>query len=234
MNREISIDSAGGGAFEAYLALPPSTPAPGLLLLPAIFGIEPVMRAMADRYAAGGYVVLVPNQFWRDEQPGVLARTAEARAAAMARAKRVDPAAVLADVASAVDALRALPECSGEIAVLGICFGGRYAYLAAARLPVQAAATYHGTLIGTCLPELPRAPIALHYGDQDPVAPIGEVRAIEDAVRDVPEADVYVYPGASHNFSIPGEPHYDPEVTRLAEERTFALFDALKARPLSS
>ena len=63
---------------------------------------------------------------------------------------------------------------------------------------------------------------------------MSEVRAIEDAVRALPAADVYVYAGASHNFSVAGDAHYAPEVMRLAEERTFALFDELKNRPLSA
>ncbi len=234
MSRDITLRAAGGGTFDAYLALPRDASAPGLLLLPPIFGIEDVIRDMADRYAANGYVALVPNQFWRDAEPGIMQRTADGRAAAMARARRVDVEAALGDVGSSLDALRAMPECNGEIAVLGICFGGRYAYLAAAHLDIDAAAAYHGTQVGACLPQLPRAPIALHYGSEDPVAPMSEVHAIEDALRDVPEADVYVYPGASHNFSIPGEPHYDAAVMTRVEERTFALFDALKTRPLSS
>jgi carboxymethylenebutenolidase len=229
MSRDITIAAPDGGAFDAYLALPPAAPAPGLLLLPPIFGVEPVVREMADRYAARGFAVLVPNQFWRDAEPGIMARDDAGRAAAMARAKRVDPADVLRDVAAAVEALRAMPECNGGVAVLGLCFGGRYAYLAAARLPVGAAAAYHGTLVGTCLPELPRAPIALHYGTEDPVAPMSEVDAIAAALRDVPHANVYVYDGASHNFSIPGDAHFDPDVLRRAEERTFALFDALRS-----
>ncbi len=228
MSRDIRIDASDGGSFEAYLALPRDARAPGLLLLPPIFGIEPVIREMADRYAARGFVVLVPNQFWRDGEPGIMARSDEGRAAALARAKRVDVETIVRDVASAIGALRAMPECNGEVAVLGLCFGGRYAYLAAARLDVGAAAAYHGTQVGACLPELPRAPIGLHYGSEDPVAPMSEVHAIEAALRDVPHAGVYVYDGVSHNFSLPNDPHYVPEVARLAEERTFALFDALK------
>src|SRR5665213_80846 len=50
---DIQVEAAGGGTFEAYLALPSGAgPAPGLLLLPPIYGVEPLIRTLADGYAA--------------------------------------------------------------------------------------------------------------------------------------------------------------------------------------
>ncbi len=233
---DIQVEAAGGGTFEAYLALPSGAgPAPGLLLLPPIYGVEPLIRTLADGYAARGYVVLAPNQFWRDDEPQVMERTDAGRAAALARAKRVDVESVVADLGAAAAALRAMPACNGKIAVLGFCFGGRYAYIAAARLPVDAVAAFHAAQIGLSLAPAPRVPISLHFGEDDPIAPMSEVEAIEAAVRHaqrdngITDADVVVYPGATHNFAVPGVPGYDPAVAALSEQRVFTLFDRLKA-----
>jgi carboxymethylenebutenolidase len=214
-----------------YVALPPAAPAPGIVLLPPIFGIEPVIRELADRYAARGFAVMVPNQFHRDAEPNVMDRSESGRARALARAQRVDPDQIVDDLGATVAELRALPQCNGNVAVVGFCFGGRYAFLAAARLDVQAAAAFHGTQIGASLADAPRvhAPLSLHYGDQDPVAPMSEVEAVKDALRGKPDAEVFVYPGATHNFAVPGVPGYDPAVAEQAEQRVFAVFDRLKA-----
>jgi len=213
-----------------YLALPPAAPAPGIVLLPPVFGIEPVIRALAERYAARGFTVVVPNQFRRDAEPGTMERTEAGRARAMARAQRVDVDTIVDDLRTTIAELRAMPECNGNVAVLGFCFGGRYAFLAAARLDVQAAGAFHPTLIGASLADAPsvRAPLSLHFGAEDPVAPMSEVDAIEAALREKPGAGVFVYPGATHSFAVPGVPGYDAAVAALAEERVFALFDTLK------
>jgi carboxymethylenebutenolidase len=213
-----------------YVALPGAAPAPGVVLLPPIFGIEPVVHALADRYAARGFVVVVPNQFRRDAEPQVMERTDAGREAALARARRVDPDVIVEDVRDTVAELRAMPQCSGRVAVLGFCFGGRYAFLAAARLDVQAAAAFHGTQIGMSLGDAPNvhAPLSLHFGADDPLTPKAELDAIAAALRGRSDAEIFTYPGATHNFAIPGVPGYDAAVAALAEQRVFALFDRLK------
>jgi carboxymethylenebutenolidase len=213
-----------------YLAFPSDAPAPGIVLLPPIFGVESVIKTLADRYAARGFAVVVPNQFRRDAEPEMMERTDAGRARAMARAQRVDVDTIVDDVRATIAELRAMPDCSGKVAVLGFCFGGRYAFLAAARLDVQAAASFHGTQIGASLADAPRvhAPLSLHFGADDPIAPMSEVDTIKAALREKPDADVFVYPGATHNFAVPGVSGYDAAVAALAEERAFALFDKLK------
>jgi carboxymethylenebutenolidase len=227
---DVSIEARDGGSVPAYLAIPPDAPAPAIVLLPPIFGIEPVIRKMADGWAARGFVVLVLNQFWRDAEPGQLDRSEEGRARAMARAQRADVDQLMDDLGAALDTLRAMPVCNGKIGVVGICFGGRYAFLATARLEVGAAAAFHGTQIGASLADAPRvrAPLSLHFGEDDPITPPGEIDAIRAALRARPDAEIAVYPGATHNFSIPGNPAYDEDVATRAEQRTFALFERLR------
>jgi carboxymethylenebutenolidase len=231
---EIHVAAADGGRFEAYLALPPDgAPSPGIVMLPPIFGLEPVVRQLADGYAARGYVVLAPNQFWRDPESHVMDRTDAGRASAQARGRRVDVEQIVGDVGASVAALRAMPACSGKVAVLGFCFGGRYAYLAAARLDIDAAGAFHPVQIDQSTADAPRvkAPLSLHFGEDDPLTPPDHVDAVRAALRHRPDAEIFVYPGATHNFAVPGVPGYNPTVAALSEQRVFTLFDRLKAAP---
>lgn len=226
---ELRLQSADGGEFSAYCAFPEHASAPALVVLTPVFGVDRDMRGFVDRYAQRGFIAIAPDLFWR-ESPGVLARTDDGRTQAQARARRVDAGVCAGDVRTTIEALRVMPACNGNVAALGICFGGRYAYLAAARGDVAAAGAYHGTQIGECLAGAPpvTVPISLHFGGADPLTPEGEISAIAAALRDNPDAEICVYPGAEHNFSIPGHPSCDAEAARRAEASVFALFDRLK------
>jgi carboxymethylenebutenolidase len=232
MTDQLMVTAADGAAFAAFLALPASVPAPGIVILPPIFGVDAQMRDLAGRCAARGYAAAVLNQFWRDATPRTFERTPEERPLAFARAARVDVDQAVDDLGAAIAALRARPECDGTIAVMGYCFGGRYAFLAAARLDVQAAASFHGTQIGISLGDAPQvaAQLSLHFGEDDPLTPPEEIAAIRAALRHRGDAEIAVYPGAVHNFSQPGWPGHDPDVAARSEAAAFAVFDRVAAR----
>ncbi|MDB5092659.1 MAG: Carboxymethylenebutenolidase [Candidatus Eremiobacteraeota bacterium] len=235
MPAELTVETADGKTFAAYFASTEATPAPGIIVLPPIFGVDRQMRDLVDRCAHRGYAAAVLNQFWRDPQPQEFARTPEERPLAVARAARVDVDQLVDDLDVAIAALRDRPECNGKIAVMGYCFGGRYAFLAAARLGVDAAAAFHGTQIGLALADAPNvaAPLSLHFGADDALTPPEQIDAIRLALRHRSDAEIVVYPAAVHNFSQPGWPGYDPTVAAASEERAFALFDQLKTPPVS-
>jgi len=67
---EVTIRAADGGSFSAYVATPKSGKGPGIVLIQEIFGVNKVMRDLADGFAAQGYTVMCPDLFWRQE-PGV-------------------------------------------------------------------------------------------------------------------------------------------------------------------
>ena len=70
-SRMIKIEASDGrGKFSAYLAKPASGKGPGLVIAQEIFGVNVSMRQIADYYAEEGYIVLVPDLFWR-QKPGV-------------------------------------------------------------------------------------------------------------------------------------------------------------------
>ncbi|MGA1097023.1 MAG: dienelactone hydrolase family protein, partial [Burkholderiaceae bacterium] len=73
----ISVASSDGGQFEAYISHPPAGRGPGLLLVQEIFGVNEHIRAVADQYAADGYLVIAPDIFWRQAPRIELGYTAE-------------------------------------------------------------------------------------------------------------------------------------------------------------
>ena len=222
----LSIPTLDGPSFEAYCELPPRTPAPGIVLLTPIFGVDADMIGFAQRYAARGYVVVAPDLFWR-VHPGPLGRSGDDLVKAVDRKKRVNVERIRGDVRSTIEFLRKMPECSGKVAAIGICFGGRYAVLAALDGAVEAAGAYHATEVGRDLDELHNlnAPLSLHYGGRDPLAPISEVESIQRALRKSPLAEICIYRGAKHGYSIPGNPDYDAAAAHASEARVFAMLE---------
>ncbi|MFN2450612.1 MAG: dienelactone hydrolase family protein [Candidatus Baltobacteraceae bacterium] len=218
--------AARDGSFQAYRAMPATTPATGVILIAPIFGVTESMRNIGDRYAQRGFLALVPDPFWR-LHAGPL--SPEERPAAQARGKTVAEGDVMDDIAMSIQSLRAMPECNGTIALAGYCFGGKYAFLAAARGMVGAAAAFHGTQIGKVIGEAVNltVPLSLHFGDQDTIATMDEVRAIQAALAAKPAAEVFVYNDVGHGFTQTDSHGFDAAATAASERRVVDVFAAL-------
>ncbi|WP_030749130.1 dienelactone hydrolase family protein [Streptomyces sp. NRRL S-31] len=233
------------GVADAYLARPADgRPRPGVLFYQDAYGLRPHLRSMADRLAAAGYTVLVPNVFYR------LGRTP-----VVDLPEFIDPGAdptiwerlgpILAGLTSDLvkrdaDAyLRWLAEsplvADGPVAITGYCMGSRLALWTAGAHPerVAAAAGFHGGALATDAPdsphlEAPRITAELYFGhaDEDPSLPPEQVARFEEAltaagVRHTCE----VYPGAHHGYTQADTPAYDREA---AERHWAALLELLK------
>lgn len=210
---------------------PTPSPSPGIVLLTAVFGAEPAMVDIAAQFVERGYLVAIPDLFWRDDA-GPLARKGDERTRALARKERVDVRQTAGDVAALCRFVKRLPECNGWLAAAGYCFGGRYAFLAAANGEVNAAVAFHPTEVGASLAELKpmRVPVSLHFGSEDPLTPASEIEAIDDFLRVATDVEREVYPGARHSFAIAGADGYDAAAARLSLERALAFLDRFVAR----
>jgi carboxymethylenebutenolidase len=215
----LTIGSEAGRNFDAYLARPDRARAPGVLVLHDMFGLHGVIRAVADRFAGLGYVALVPNMFWRSENPGALAY--DQHALAWPRLKAVDLDVASADMTSAVRWLRGQPFSTGKVAAVGFCGGGRWAYLCAARCDVDGAASLYGLGISQHLSEVGnvKCPLQLHYGLNDEHVPQQEIDTVSAGVRGHSSIEVFLYPGAGHSFANPIRPTYDAAAAELAHRR---------------
>ncbi|HNU10204.1 MAG TPA: dienelactone hydrolase family protein [Rubrivivax sp.] len=210
--------------FDAYLALPPADRGPGLVLFQEIFGVNPHIRAVAEQYAADGFVVLAPDVFWR-QAPRVELGYEDAdrrRGMALASACKLDD--LLADIASTVAALRARPEVgTAKVGALGYCMGGRLAWLAAATTDIDAAVPFYGGGIHTMLDRAAsiRCPLQFHYAGRDAHIPLSAVEQVREALVGKP-AELHVYPGAEHGFNCWSRDSYHAASAALAHGRATA------------
>lgn len=211
----VQLHAKDGHTLDAYAAQPGTTAVGGLVIVQEIFGVSAHIRSVAERYAEEGYVTIAPALFDRME-PGVdLTDQGEDMQRAMALAGKFNIDRAVDDIAAAVEWLRGMHV---KVGVVGYCLGGTLAWLSAARLPIDAAVGYYGGRITQYLSERPKAPVMLHFGEQDQHIPDSEVDAIAKAYREVP---IYRYP-AGHAFNRDGSAGYDASSALLARERTLA------------
>lgn len=217
----ITLDAAdASGSFRAYLATPSGGTGPGLVLAQEIFGVNQTMRDVADYYAEEGYVVLVPDLFWRQE-PGVeLEHSNMERAFALYQG--FDEALGVADIQTALTALRQRPEVTGKAGVLGFCLGGKLAYLAACRTDADVAVAYYGVGIEAALDEAARQQcrLVLHIAELDGFCPPPARAAIVQALSGKPNVELYVYPGTDHAFARVGGDHFHKPSALMAHQRS--------------
>ncbi len=218
----------GSGSFRGYLALPAGGSGPGLVLAQEIFGINSTMRDVADYYAEEGYVVLVPDIFWRQEPNVELGYTEADWQRAFGYFQGFDEAKGMQDIQTAISTLRARAEVTGKVGVLGFCLGGKLAYLAACRTDVDVAVGYYGVGIDAALGEADsiKSPLVLHIAELDKFCPPEARDKIVQTLKGRPNIALHVYPGMDHAFARLGGEHYDKASALMAHERTIG---ALKA-----
>ena len=216
------IDIAPG--FAGHLALPPAGRGPGLVLFQEIFGVNEHIRAVAEQYALDGFVVLAPDVFWRQAPRVELGYEGGERERARALMQALAPGDALADIGTAVAALRARPETAGRrLGAIGYCMGGRFAYLAAATTAIDAAVPFYGGGIHGQLERAAaiRCPLQFHYAEIDEHIPLDAVQKVREAMSGKP-AEVHVYPGAHHGFNCWARGSYHAPSAALAHGRATA------------
>jgi carboxymethylenebutenolidase len=213
---------AGNDTFGGYLALPKGGKGPAVIIIQEIFGVNSHIRSVADQYAQDGYIALAPDVFWRVQPRVELTYEGADRAKGIELMQKLDANEAADDIGAAAAALRAMPEVTGKIAAIGFCFGGRLAYMAAARGSVDAAVAYYGGGIQNQLDHADsiKVPMQFHYGELDahiPVSAVGEVRSRFAGRND---AEVHVYPNADHGFNCGDRASYNARASALAHGRT--------------
>ncbi len=202
------------GAYENH----PDGATRGLVVIQEIFGVNAHIRSVVDRFATLGYHAVAPAVFDRAERDVELGYTPDGIDAGRALRGALDDDETVLDMAAAV----AHVEASGPVGLVGYCFGGSMAWLAANTLPVDAAVGYYGGQVTGFLDREPRAPIMLHFGALDANIPVDSLGAITDRYPNVP---LHVYPDAEHGFDCDARGSFHAESATLALERTLAFFD---------
>ncbi|MDM0015743.1 dienelactone hydrolase family protein [Variovorax sp. J22P168] len=222
MGQFIDLTAKDGFTFPAYVAEPSGKPRGAVVVVQEIFGVNSHIRAVADGYAAEGYLAVAPATFHRVKQGVELGYTDDDMKAGFALKTAVEalPApGVLQDIQAAVD----YAAKAGKVGIVGYCWGGLLTWRAAAKVAgLAAAAPYYGG--GMTTPEesalQPKVPVLAHFGNNDHWIPLD---SIEDFRKAHPEVEVHVYE-CGHGFNCDQRGSYDAGAARLARERTLAFF----------
>ncbi|MDT7933463.1 MAG: dienelactone hydrolase family protein [Sphingomonadaceae bacterium] len=225
---EHSTITVKDGSFQAYRAEPAGDgPIPAIIVVQEIFGVNAGIRAKADRWANEGYLALAPDLFWRQgagieldaDQPDQFQR-----ALGLMQQSNLDEA--VGDIEATIRAARAHPRSNGRVGLVGFCWGGLLAYLAAARTDVNASVGYYGVNIDTYLREAHAIanPLMLHIAGKDGFVPPEKQAAVHAALDPNPHVTIHDYPEQDHAFAREFGAKRHPEAAELADGRTRAFF----------
>jgi carboxymethylenebutenolidase len=214
------------GDFDAFCAVPETTPAPAVLVLQEVFGINDNIRGLTEQLAEAGYLALAPDVFWRVE-PRFERKDESGLADGMAHVQQLDFDLVPGDLTAVMAHALAMPECNGRIGAVGFCLGGTLAYLFAGTARVDgrgpdAVVSYYGSAINGMLDLAPRVecPVLFHYGAQDPYIPAEKIDEVERAFSGRSDVVLHRYE-AGHAFSNWDAPtFFDEQAARTAWPRT--------------
>ena len=218
----VNLTAADGFVLPAYVARPEGTPRGGIVVLQEIFGINAHIRAVADGYAAQGYLAVAPSTFHRVQTGVELGYTPEDVAAGVklkAAVEGLPPPGVLQDVQAAVT----MAAEAGPVGVVGYCWGGLLTWRAACALSgIRAAVPYYGGGMTTPaeVARQPQCPVLAHFGDQDHAIPLEGVHAFQAAHAGV-RVEMY---NAQHGFNCDHRAAFNADAAALARERTLAFF----------
>jgi len=219
-----TVDSpAGNGKIECYGAGPakPAGKLPGILVVHENRGRTPYIEDVTRRLAVANFNALAPDGLTSvggypgDDEKGVkLFGT-------------VDRTKMMEDFLAAAKWLKARPECTGKIGVVGFCFGGGVANSLAVKMGSDLGAAvpfYRAQPPAADVPKI-KAPLMLHYASED-ARITGNWPAFEEALKaNHIEYEGFVYQGAQHGFHNDTTPRYDEKSAKLAWQRTLDFFN---------
>jgi carboxymethylenebutenolidase len=219
MGKMIQLKGSDGVAIGAFQADPAGAPRGGIVVIQEIFGVNKHIRAVADFYAAQGYLAIAPALFDRAEKNSDLGYGDSDRAHGFELLNKSSRGKALVDIAAAVDVARS----AGRVGLVGFCWGGALVWFAAAEMPgIDAAVGYYGGGILGAKDLKPKVPVLLHFGENDDHIPAAGVREL---AKDNPQIPIYLYPGAGHAFNRDVDPNaYHAPSADLARQRTLEFF----------
>jgi carboxymethylenebutenolidase len=213
----VTLQAIDGKSVRAFVARPAQAPKGCVVVVQEIFGANDHIRwVLGEQYAAAGWLAVAPAFFDRLEPDATLTElpyTPEGTAQGRALVDALGMDAPLRDIRAAAEQVgKGLP-----VGVVGFCWGGTVACLAATRLGL-AAVGYYGARTLPYLHERLQAPMMFHFGEQDALIPLDAVAKISATH---PAAPCHVYP-AGHGFNRFGHPDWHDDSAKLALSRTLA------------
>lgn len=212
----------GNGSIRGYLARPAGQGRwPGVLVVHENRGLNPYIEDVARRLAVANFVAFAPDGLTSvggypgDEEKGVKLF------------QQVDRQKMMQDFLASARWLKARPDCTGKIGVVGFCFGGGVANTLASLMgeELSAAVPFYGGQVPAADAAKIKAPLLLHYASLDTRINAGWP-AYEEALKAAGVTyTVHFYEGANHGFHNDTTPRYDEAAAKLAWQRTLDFFN---------
>lgn len=219
MGEYTTLMARDGHEFNAWLTPASGTPRGALVIAQEIFGVNHHIRGVADGYAADGYLVIAPCLFDRIRRGIELDYSEKSTQEGRGYRMQIPKEKTLLDLAASINVVKH----GGPVGVIGYCWGGTLAYLAACELPVRCAVSYYGGQIAKeHLGKSPKRPVQYHFGERDPYIPAADIEKIRAAD---PDGEFHLYP-ADHGFNCDERASYDAPSAQLARTRTLAFLKA--------
>ncbi|WP_317929678.1 dienelactone hydrolase family protein [Halioxenophilus sp. WMMB6] len=212
----IRLTASDGFDTDAYLIEPGANAQAAIILAQEAFGLNSHILALAEQFAAQGYLVLAPALYDRIGRNLIYAYDDVSSAVTALTENGFDNP--ISDVMGAIDYLQA--RGIKKIGIIGYCYGGAVAWLAAAKVPaLSCAVSYYGTGILNFPAVKPLCPTIAHWGQQDPTTP---AERVAEVAENNPEVTMYWYE-ANHGFNS-DRPQFDRAAAELALQRTVKFF----------
>ncbi len=229
-SKDIKIRAAEGGEFDCYLATPDTKEkVPATVLAAAVHGVDKDIRAIADEFAAKGYIAAAPDLFWRTI-PGPLGRDDDrTKQRSQPRMEKIKTGE--ADMRDTLAEVRKLPQFNGRAATMGFCYGGPYAIIGPKRLGYDAGVSCHGTQLLDFIKELDSVtqPVCIIWGDQDHQAPAPVLEAYRAVPQRMKNVEVHVFPGVLHGYMMRDNPKaFDQKTRDFSMKRALAILAGLR------
>ncbi len=217
MGKMIELTASDGHKLAAYRADPSGKPRGAVVVIQEIFGVNSHIKSVADGYAADGYLVIAPAMYDRVTRGYETGYSQDEIQAGIKIMQGLDWDNTMKDVTAAVEAAKQ----AGKVGIVGYCWGGTVAWVAAARVPgLAASAPYYGGGMPGFMDEKPRIPVMCNFGEKDQSPTPDQAKAL---LARHPQVEGHFYP-AGHGFNCDQRGSYDAASAKQARERTLAFF----------
>src|SRR3954462_8240132 len=218
MGKMIELTAADGHKLSAYRADPAGKARGAVVVIQEIFGVNSHIKSVADGFAAEGYLAVAPAMFDRGQRNYDTGYSQPEIQAGIAVMQKLDWNKTMLDVQAAVGEAKK----AGKVGIVGYCWGGTVAWVAATRLSGLAASVpYYGGGMPGFIGEKPKIPVMCNFGELDQSPTLEQSKAIAKAH---PEITAHFYAGAGHGFNCDQRGSYNAAASKLARERTLEFF----------
>jgi len=217
MGKMIELTASDGHKLAAYRAEPSGKPRGGIVVIQEIFGVNSHIKAVADGFAADGYLAIAPAMFDRAQRNFDVGYTPpDIEQGRALRAKITVEMAMMDAQAAVKEAARA-----GKVGIVGYCWGGFVAWMASAKLSgLSCAVPYYGGGILDNADIQTKVPVMGHFGEKDSMIPVDGVKKLAEKHH---KHQIFIY-AADHGFNCDHRGSYNAPSAMQARERTLEFF----------